>query len=63
MNAQEVAETCIVETKDRRLSDAIPDALRHERRIVYLKDHSDTRPEDIMCPSVTCPGFCACYSK
>ena len=39
------------------------DAPRHERRIVYLKDDPDTRPENVMCPSVTCPGHCSCASK
>lgn len=40
-----------------------PNAAKHERRIVYLKDDPDTRPEGTMCPSVTCPGHCSCASK
>jgi len=58
MNAQ------VVETKDRRTNDTVPDAPRHERRIVYLKDHPDAfQSDDVMCPVVTCPGHCACASK
>lgn len=54
----------VVETKDRRTNDAMPDVLRHERRTVYLKDHPDTlQSNDVMCPVVTCPGHCACASK
>jgi len=34
-----------------------------KRRIVYLKDDPAARSPGAKCPSISCPGHCACVSK
>ena len=40
-----------------------PNSSNSRRRIVYLKDQPDARLTGGMCPSISCPGHCACVSK